>query len=275
MHTGINAAYLGLFLSGIASAATAPYLSTVGLDIMGLSGTQYSSIVFASGILAVAMSLSAGWLSDRIARRKLLISLLAGIAGLGIGAFVLFGSVALFVLCCLIFLPLTSILTQQFFAYLRAESRHLDKLTIENRNARGRTVFASAWVATPLIFLVASGPDPANLAFAASAIACLAGALLFSPIFGGKAQDAGSPITPAGKTGWRSIVTTCLMLTIPLLACGALRAAPRLQQILLGPIVTQEFGGAFAEIGFISGLTALLELPLILMWGYALRFTER
>lgn len=188
----------------------------------------------------------------------------------------MFGSLALFVMCCLVFLPLTSILTQQLFALLRADSLHLDKLTIESRNARGRTVFAGAWVATPLIFLVAPWSDPANLAFLVSSIACIACAIAFSVSIGPRTPSF-RPATkpPAANSGWHGVAKAFLLLAIPLLGCGALRAAPRLQQILLGPIVNKEFGGAFSEIGFLSGLTALVELPLILAWGYALRFISR
>ncbi len=59
MRSSASAAYLGLFISGITSAATGPYLSTASLGILGLSGTQYSIIVFISGIPAVKLDKAA------------------------------------------------------------------------------------------------------------------------------------------------------------------------------------------------------------------------
>lgn len=106
MKNSLNTAYLGLFLSGTASAATAPYVSTVALDVLEIPGSRYSLIVFASGILSVCMSLGIGWASDMLPGRRTMIALLATVAGAGIGAFVLFGTVALFIMCCVLFLPL-------------------------------------------------------------------------------------------------------------------------------------------------------------------------
>ncbi|WP_421362329.1 MFS transporter [Agrobacterium rosae] len=275
MKSSVGTAYVGLFLSGIASAATAPYLSTVALDTLGISGATYSTIVFVSGILSVSLSLAIGWASDAILGRGAIIAVLGIVAGAGIGAFVIFGTVALFLLCCLLFLPLTSILTQQLFGYLRFESLGLDKLEIENRNARGRTLFATAWVAAPSIFLLLPALDPSRLAFATSAVACIMAALLFCtmrPIEDSRASRAPIPHLSPPATPLLRII---MLLIIPILGCGVLRAAPRLQQILLGPIVTQQLHGAFSEIGYIAAFTALIELPLILMWGRLLRYISR
>ncbi|MBO9101135.1 MULTISPECIES: MFS transporter [unclassified Rhizobium] len=274
MKNSLNTAYLGLFLSGTASAATAPYVSTVALDVLEIPGSRYSLIVFASGILSVCMSLGIGWASDMLPGRRTMIALLATVAGAGIGAFVLFGTVALFIMCCVLFLPFTSILTQQFFGYLRSQSLGVDKLEAENRNARGRTLFATAWVAAPGIFVVLPGVDPSRLAFATSATACLMAALLFSPLMG-PSWDAPINAQSPSNTPEKSLIGTTVLMIIPLMGCGVLRAAPRLQQILLGPIVTQELHGAFAQIGYLAAFTELLELPLILMWGRLFRYVSR
>lgn len=276
MKNSLNTAYLGLFLSGVASAATAPYVSTVALNVLEIPGSRYSLIVFASGILSVCLSLGIGWASDVLPGRRLMIALLATVAGAGIGAFVLSGTVALFIMCCLLFLPFTSILTQQFFGYLRSHSLGVDKLEAENRNARGRTLFAAAWVAAPGIFVVLPGVDPSRLAFATSATACLMAALLFSPLMQPSSDGQTNPQSASSSNARaNSIVGTSVLLIIPLMGCGVLRAAPRLQQILLGPIVTQELHGAFAQIGYLAAFTALLELPLILMWGRLFRYVSR
>ena len=223
------------------------------------------------------MSLWIGWLSDRCKRRSVFIVLTSTVACIGILAFTFFGGTALFVLCCVLFLPLASILSQQCFAYLRFHSKGLARQDVENRHAAGRTAFASAWVLAPLIFVVIPTYDQAKLAFSASALACGACAILFlfpthqTPVPDQMATDA----TATDKTENRGILRVCLMLSIPLLGCGALRAAPRLQQILLGPIIVNEFGGTIADVGYAAALAAGIELPLILVWRRMLRFMSR
>lgn len=273
MTGSVRTAYVGLFLSGIASAATAPYLSTVALDTLQIKGGTYSAIVFVSGILSVCLSLAIGWASDVVSGRRIIIATLGMIAGAGIAAFAIFGTVSLFVICCLLFLPMTSILTQQLFGYLRSESLGLDKLEIENRNARGRTLFATAWVAAPGIFLLLPAIDPSRLAFATSAVACIVAALLFCSTT--KDSKVPAAAKPSHTGSLRSLLRVSVLLMIPVAGCGILRAAPRIQQILVGPIVTQQLHGAFSDIGYIAAFTALIELPLILVWGRSLRFISR
>ncbi|WP_320203745.1 MFS transporter [Agrobacterium rosae] len=275
MTNSVRMAYVGLFLSGIASAATAPYLSTVALDTLEISGATYSTIVFASGILSVCLSLAIGWASDLVSGRRTIIAALGMVAGGGIASFATFGTVSLFVLCCLLFLPLTSILTQQLFGYLRSESLGLDKLEIENRNAQGRTLFATAWVAAPSIFLLLSAIDPSRLAFAASALACIVAALLFCSVGSTTASKAPRAPKPSHSGSLRPRLRVTVLVMIPVVGCGILRAAPRIQQILVGPIVTQQLQGAFSDIGYIAAFTALIELPLILVGGKLLRFISR
>lgn len=275
MTGSVRTVYVGLFLSGIASAATAPYLSTVALDMLQITGGTYSAIVFVSGILSVCLSLAIGWASDVVSGRRIIIATLGMMAGAGIAAFAIFGTVSLFVMCCLLFLPMTSILTQQLFGYLRSESLGLDKLEIENRNARGRTLFATAWVAAPGIFLLLPAIDPSRLAFAVSAFACIVAALLFCSVGSTKTSNAPRSHKPSHSGSLRSLLRVSVLLMILVAGCGILRAAPRLQQILVGPIVTQQLHGAFSDIGYIAAFTALIELPLILVWGRSLRFISR
>ncbi|MCE6077186.1 MFS transporter [Agrobacterium vitis] len=268
-------AYIGLFLSGIASAAAIPYQSTIGLEILKIDQRTYSAVIFASGVISVFMSLLIGWHSDRSAYRSRVIIAISLLSGAGIYAFTLFGNTVIFIFCCLLFLPLTSILTQQCFAFLRAQSVDDDNHAMEMRNASGRTSFASAWVLAPAIFIIIPFYNQADLAFLTSASACIASAFLFMLTFD---RASAKPFTNSSVNGTvpeRQGLAHWAALIIPVLGCGALRAAPRLQQIIMGPIMIREFGGSLADVGYASAIAAVIELPLILLWGKMFRYMSR
>lgn len=257
----------GLFAIGIGYASTAPYEAIIAIDHLKISHGDFALILTAASIIGVAASVTLGWLSDRIGDRRVLVLGMALLGALGFGLMYVLRSPFAFALVYCVILPFGNTAFSQTFAYARVYYDQREPKQSEFRITTLRSIYAASWVLVPPfagwiaavyqvfdVYLMASA---AYLACAAISLAMLA-----DP---GTKLVAKPPRKPAD--GAREGIALPMLVGIGgvLLINVAIKVSGTVTPLAM----VSNYGGSLGDVGWANGIRALLEIPLMLLWGLA------
>lgn len=262
---------LMIFAQGSAFGATIPYLSVTAIGTLGMSDQTYSLLVFVSSISAVVISVSLGILSDMLGDRRHMLIAISALGVLGYGAIYLYPSVPVFLGATSLVIPFFYATSSLLFASARLETGELEPVDAASVNATLRAVISAAWVVTPAGLGLALGASGSMLgAWGLASLFCLfillcAALVLKSP-----------PSRPARDTAAPGFFSALKELAAPdmlirLIAIAAITSTLRLSGTIWPLILTLQLGGKTADVGLIAGMTALIEIPFMLMWASSLK----
>ncbi|MBB4066223.1 MFS transporter [Gellertiella hungarica] len=263
----VRVTMLAILAFGFSGAATSPYQSVVGIRELGLGNGTYSALIFVASIVNVTASIVLGNLADRIGSYR---RMMLGISAVGILAFGLVYAVptqAVFVASLLLLLPLYGALYSLLFANVRSITRDMNPEDIATVNSGARAMISVAWIAVPGItgLLLARSPSmlPAYLYAALACSACFALIHVLMPREGGGAGAVAERLSHLAALGEVLSPRVFVRLTAIALICGMLH----MNGMLLPLILTGSAQGEVADIGFIVGIVALLEVIFIFAWA--------
>ncbi len=266
-HRTLRAYGLGMLVTSCAGAATLPYLSIAGIEVLGMSNQAFALMMFLSTISKVVFGVSVGIVSDFVKDTRRLIISFSLIGVLGFGLIWSVPTISAMWLASILIIPMANV-NSLIYAGTRNATKGLPAGQAASINAVVRTSMSAAWVITP--FVVALTLHFAGLgiinAWGISALLCGIGALTFLIFLPRQTQT----ISPAGGAkGFVGALKELGRPTIVIRVCAlALLNAPVMLNITLQPLVIKSsLGGTIADAGLMASGVALLEIPFMLMWA--------
>ncbi|MBJ7578221.1 MFS transporter [Devosia sp. MC532] len=265
-----------MFFSGITYAATIPYASLVGVDTLGMSPGVFATIMAIGGVVGTLVSLFLGYISDKIKDRRglLLLSTLAGVAA----NFTVYAVPTQFgfAFSAIVLMPLAGASFSQCFAYIRV-------FYAKNAPARAdfmvttlRSVFTAAWVIVPpLAGWVAAEFSIFNVYLMAALAYVVIGAI-FALMMVDPTTAVQMP-PPVRAEGASLLSTFALPLSTlgGLISLAVMTAAARILTFTVPLLIVTNLGGSLPDVGFYAAITAAIEVPSLLIWGWlGMRFTK-
>lgn len=268
-HPQLRLSAIGIFVFGFTGAATAPYLSLIGIRELGLSDAAFSGLSFIAALVNVSASISMGILSDRLGHHKIPI-LAACISGmLGYGVVYLFPSIWTFALALLIPIPIYGALNSLIFAYVRASCAGMTARDLIAVNSAVRAAISLSWVLVPGIVGYAFAGRASMLpAFLLASLACVFCFILFAKNMREDSRSRTERREPAYAflASIRHLGSTAIWPYV--LAIALISSTLHVNGIVLPLVVTGKAGGQAADVGAIVGIVALLEIVFIFFWGW-------
>ncbi len=262
-----------LFFAGVAMAATQPFQSIVALEVLKIDGRVYALVFFLGSVFHVACSLTIGALSDRLKSRTVILLLAALFGVVGYGIVFLGATPEVFLLSVLFLVPVASVSYSQYFAVLRVSAAGLPGS--DSVISIARAFFSLSWILSSFGVALYLAMDKAETidvyAIAAGAsLVCLLTVLLFM-------RDIAF-IKPSGRkatVGTDSVRLPLAGILLRVACVGLIEGALKLHGMVYGLVVTQNTGGTTADVGVISGVTAALEIPFMLLIAALLRWMTK
>lgn len=258
-----------MFFSGVTYAATMPYASLVGVDTLGMSPGWFATIMAVGSVLGTFLSLFLGYLSDKLPDRRILvlIAALGGVAGHGL--IYLWPTQTGFTISMALLMPIGFTCFSQCFAYVRVYySKHMPGRADFMATAL-RTVFTIAWVVVP----PAAGWVAAEFSifdvYLASSLSYAAIAGIFLALMSDKSTHVHVP-PPVRAEGASLLSTFALPLGVlaGLVGLIVMSMAMRILSFTVPLFIVTDLGGTVTDVGFYAGITALAEVPCMLLWGW-------
>lgn len=253
---------LSILLIGVSSSFYMPYITLFGMREVGMSPMALGMFLSASTISGIVASTVIGRLSDVAkSRKRLLIGvLLSGMAGYAVFAFS--RDFAALLLASMFLISFAWSTFPQLFAFAgevdlqgREENRPLV-------NGILRSVFAVGWVVGPMIgafLLDASGFTMLYLGIIAVYAVILAIVSLFVK---DRKADASAP---KSKPAFNRV------LVLNAASFSVIYLATALNGYALPLFITETLGAPGKQIGYLLGLAAGLEIPLMIFGSYLVR----
>jgi SET family sugar efflux transporter-like MFS transporter len=267
---------LSLFFTGITYASTLNYGAIVGIDTLGISNGAYSVILTISSLAGAAASVALGYISDRIPDRRVLVIGTALMGALAFGMIYLFHNQVAFIIAVCVVMPFGGALFSQSFSYARSYYNDRAPERAEFMVTIQRTIFSVAWVIVPPIVGWLAAVTTVFNAYGVAALAYLVCAAIFGLLLrvpearvGVAPRAAGQAAAPLAKARMEpaifgGIVGVTLIFT-----------AVQIRTVTIPLLITNTLEGSYADLGVFAGLAALLELPFMVAWGYALRWLSK
>ncbi len=265
----LRIATLTMFAAGFGSAATYPYLSLVALDQLGLSEQHFGLILLAAAVLATLNAVIISHFSDQARDRKGAVLRVLAMGALGYALFALWPSVPSFLALLLFFGPIVQTTTPQLFALIRAHTAEMSSQESASINAMVRTTYSGSWIITPgLVGLYIAWTGRASDAFGVAAVALTLCFVLYLTLGarGGRAEPPEQSAIAGLIEAFRLVLSRRIIGRVGALAMIGI--AQSVNASLLPILITTEAGGTTGDVGVIAGLTAALEIPLMLAAGW-------
>ena len=263
----VRATMLAILAFGFSGAATSPYQSIVGIRELGLGNGAYSMLVVVASFVNVAASILLGNLADRVGAYR---QMMAGVSLVGVIAFGFIYSMptqASFVFSLLFLIPIYGSLNALLFANVRSVTRHMASAEIASVNSGVRAMISVAWIVVPGItgILLAGSPSmlPAYLYAALACFGCFFVVFFLMPRGDEAAKTVDAQLSHLAALGAVLSPRVFVRLSAIALICSMLH----MSGILLPLILTTSAKGKVADIGFIVGIVALLEVIFIFVWA--------
>jgi hypothetical protein len=262
---------LMIFAQGSAFGATIPYLSVTAIGTLGMSDQAYSLLVLVSSVSAVTISVSLGILSDMLGDRRLMLIAMSALGVVGYGAIYLFPSVPVFLGATSLVVPFFYATSSLLFASARLETGDIEPTEAASINATLRAVVSAAWVLTPAgLGLALGGSGSMIAAWGLASLFCLfilvCAALILKP---SPARAPGGASGPGFGTALKELTAPAML--VRMVSVAAITSTLRLSGTIWPLILTLQLGGKTADVGLIAGMTALIEIPFMLMWAHLLK----
>ncbi len=271
MHTRAVTGLLAtnIFLSGAAFAAMTPYRAIVGVDELGLSNAAFGTVMALTAVGSACASVVLGWLSDKVADRRILIFLCAVMGVVAFGLIWAIQTPLVFVLAFCLLVPFGNALFSQSFSYSRAFYNRTHPDRAEFILSLLRSMFTLAWIVVPPLAGVIAARWSAYSVFAFSAVAHVGCTLVIGLLWlqpnakiGVAASDPDTPAAPppririAAPYRFGIVGVTCAM------------AAVQLNMVLLPLVILRDLNGSLAQVGINASIAAAIEVPAMIGWGY-------
>jgi hypothetical protein len=262
---------LMIFAQGSAFGATIPYLSVTAIGTLGMSDQAYSLLVLVSSVSAVTISVSLGILSDMLGDRRHMLIAMSALGVVGYGAIYLFPSVPVFLGATSLVVPFFYATSSLLFASARLETGDIEPTEAASINATLRAVVSAAWVLTPAgLGLALGGSGSMIAAWGLASLFCLfilvCAALILKP---SPARAPGGASGPGFGTALKELTAPAML--VRMVSVAAITSTLRLSGTIWPLILTLQLGGKTADVGLIAGMTALIEIPFMLMWAHLLK----
>ena len=256
-----------LFLVGISAAAVGPYRAIVAVDGLGMSNASYALIITVSSLASAAASPILGHVSDHIADRRWLVLACTALGALAYGLVYLWRSDLAYIVAFCVVLPFGGALFSQSFSYSRTYYNEHEPRRAEFMMSVLRSLFSLAWVvAPPIVGWIASTYTVLSV-FAAAALAHIVFGLLFALLFLEPSSRIVRPKRTEGATpeGW----TIPVYRLVGIGGVWLVRIALAVHVTTLPLVLIKDFGGTLAQVGINASVAALIEVPMMLLWGFA------
>jgi len=219
--------------------------------------------------MAMVGSVIMGFMADRSPNRKRGVMVSLSIGLLGFGGFYLYPTIWTFVAFLLLVTPVSGAAYSQLFAIIRSVSNTRAPEEATQINSTARAVYALSWVVVPgVVGAYIAARNTVSDGFAIAALAFLLSLVLYGAFGapGGRAE-------PTSTTAWQGLkeafgLIASKRIALRLAALAMIANAQPSNLLLLPLIIVKLPGGGTQSIGIIAGLTAALEVPLMLFGGY-------
>lgn len=257
-----------LFLTGISSAAVAPYRAIVAIEGLGMSNGAYAIVLTLGSIGAALASVTLGYFSDKVADRRLLVIGCALLGALAYGLIYLVPTQPTYIIAICVILPFGGALFSQSFSYSRAYFDQRQPRRSEFMMSALRSLFSLAWVvAPPLVGWIAARYSVFGV-FLVAAISQTACTVIFGLLFARPDTRIGSRARKqAGAASAAPRLPAFRMIGIG--GVALVRIALVLNLTALPLVLTKDFHGSLTDVGINASVAAALEVPFMLMWGVA------
>ena len=286
-HRVMRASAAAVFLYGFTGAATSPYLSIIGIRELGMSDSGFAALALAAAVANVMMAIGVGMISDRFQsyRRPLIFVSCFGIIGFGMVWAV--PSILTFSIAALGPLALFHAMNSMLFGNVRAHSARFDAEETRIANALMRIMISLSWVVMPgAVGLFLAGRDSMIDAYLIAAVVALG---IFLTVTFWLEPDAkpqtplpdpqpdGALATPPAApqtrpAAWRDLqLLFARGLLLRVLGVALISQVLHVNGSVLSLIVTGSANGQTADVGFLVGLVAVLEVIFMIFWSRATR----
>jgi predicted MFS family arabinose efflux permease len=260
---------LMLFLMGSTSGATSPYMSITAIRTLGMSNSSFSLLMLVTSVTATLISVSIGIFSDQATDRRRIVAMVSAMGVAGYGAIFLWPSIPVFVIVSTLVLPVSGSVGSLVFSLLRSETSALTQRDAAAVNATTRAFLSAAWVVMPAAMGFALATQPSMIGAWGAAAVCSGAILLMALTILKKSAAAPMPSKSGFFRTLGELARPLILLRVLLMAM--LTGVIRLSGTIWPLIVTLELHGRNTDVGMITGLIALLEIPFMLIWAAALR----
>ncbi len=252
-------------------ASTVPYQSIIGISELGMSDGAYSALVFAAAVVNVAISLTLGIWSDRLTERRPLVLALSVAGIIGFGSIALIHSPAIFILSVLFLVPMSNSTYSLLFASVRARTNQLARSEAVAITSTVRALYSGSWAVAPglvgLALVTSPSMTPAYAVAALASLTCFCLYFFFAP-GNGPARET-MPNQPGFFASLKRVFAPDVFQRVFIMSL--LLGLQRLNGMVAPLVIVHSIGGSVVDVGFLSGLTALLEMPFMMMWGLVQR----
>ncbi|MEZ4630479.1 MAG: MFS transporter [Deinococcales bacterium] len=256
-----------LFLIGISAAGITPYRAIVAIDNLGMSNSLYALVMTLGSIGTALASLVMGNLADKLSDRRLLVMMSALMGALAYGLIYLIPTQFVYILSICVILPFGGALFSQTFSFSRVYYNHHQPERAEFMVSFLRTLFSVAWVVIPPIAgWVASRYSVYNV-FASAAVAHLLFTLFFGLLLREPSTKIGTASQKTEQDGGK--VHLPVFRLIGIVGVLFVRVAILLHLTVIPLALINDFGGTLATVGLNASIAAGLEIPFMLLWGWA------
>lgn len=248
-------------------ASTVPYQSIIGISELGMSDGSYSALVFFAAVVNVAISLTLGIWSDRLTERRPLVMALSVAGIIGFGSIALVHSPAVFIFSVLFLVPMSNSTYSLLFASVRARTNQLARSEAVAITSTVRALYSGSWAVAPglvgLALVTSPSMTPAYGVAAVASLICFCLYFFFAPR-NGPVREA-IPDQPGFLASLKRVFAPDVFIRV--FVMSLLLGLQRLNGMVSPLIIVHSIGGSVVDVGFLSGLTAFLEMPFMMMWG--------
>lgn len=256
------------FLMGVGFSLTMTFMPLFGIQQIGMSSWSLGIFLTVSSMFEVGISSWIGRVSDRWLNRKAILLAASAAAVAGYSLFAILGNYYALLLVSMTCIALATSVFPQIFAYVR------DAASVVNKDASTaislqRTLFSLSWVVGPLLAPLLIRSRDYSLLFLF--VAGLYAGILFivwmylekyaPPVSAGPESGAEAPPLLHSRRAGR------WLLWCSIAAFMIFETSNAMSGIALPLFMTAELHSSDQAVGWLVGLNALLQIPLMLGFG--------
>lgn len=257
-----------IFLSGAAFAAMTPYRAIVGVDELGLSNAAFGTVMALTAVGSACASVALGWLSDKVADRRILIFLCAVMGVVAFGLIWAIQTPFVFVLAFCLLVPFGNALFSQSFSYSRAFYNRTHPERAEFILSLLRSMFTLAWIVVPPLAGLIAARWSAYSVFAFSALAHVGCTLVIGLLWLQPNAKIGVAIDPNTSAATPPRIRIAAPFRFGIVGVTCAMAAVQLNMVLLPLVILRDLNGSLAQVGINASIAAAIEVPAMIGWGY-------